>query len=127
MRRAIPPPTLAETVRINRAMTIGCVCCHLNLEREDYQVAPSYPTVQHCNVGGKHGAPNRGQRFTYVACAWHHLGTPPAGLQAREAALLYGPSFHHQARAFRQHYGSDDALILLTDQLTGFQPCATAD
>lgn len=119
--RRIPKPTSSEREREERARRIGCVCCYLN-EQRGMARAPSYDTKQHCNIGGKHGAPNRGERFTYIACAWHHLGEPPAGLQARSAVILYGPSFYHQARVFRATYGSDDELIELTDQLTGFQP-----
>lgn len=120
--RRIPKPTQDEAEREERARRIGCICCYLNA-LEGWAKAPSYDTKQHCNVGGLHGAPNRGERFTYIGCAWHHLGTPPPPLQSpRQAGLLYGPSFFHHKRAFRERYGSDDDLILLTDQLTGFQP-----
>lgn len=116
--RRIPPPTAELAERERRARELGCVCCLLE-EEQGRARAPSYGTKQHCNIGGKHGAPNRGERHTYIGCAWHHLGRIE-GYTPREAAQIFGPSFHHQARAFRDRYGVDDDLVALTDRLTGF-------
>lgn len=119
--RRIPKPTKSEAEREERARRIGCICCYLN-ERRGRAKAPSYDTKQHCNIGGLHGAKNRGERFTFILCAWHHLGYLVEGYTTRAMTALFGPSFAKGSKPFRAEYGTDDELIELTDQLTGFQP-----
>lgn len=122
-RRRIPKPTADEAERERRARVIGCICCLLNAEAGQAR-APSYDTKQHCNLGGLHGAPNLGERFTFIACAWHHLGELPLdrGYTTSTMSLLFGPSLAKGSKPFRARYGTDAELIALTDQLTGFQP-----
>lgn len=126
-RRRIPAPTADEAERERRARAIGCLCCVLNLEADG--LATGLPdTKQHCNLGGWHGAPNRGERFTFIACTWHHQGYLLPGYTTTTMTAAYGPSLAKGSKPFRARYGTDDELIHLTDQLTGYQepPCATA-
>jgi hypothetical protein len=121
--RRIPPPTRDEAERERLARAIGCICCYLNDQRGRAK-APSHDTKQHCNLGGRHGAPNRGERYTFIACAWHHQGELPLdrGYTTTTMTALFGPSLAKGTKPFRLEYGTDDELIALTDQLTGFQP-----
>ena len=122
-RRRIPRPTRDEAERERRAREIGCLCCYLN-EQQGLAAAPSYDTKQHCNLGGLHGAPNLGERYTFILCAWHHCAILPEGWTTSAATDCFGPSLAKGSKPFRARYGSDEELIALTDTLTGYQPCA---
>lgn len=120
-RRRIPKATPSEAAREERARVIGCLCCYLN-EQAGLARAPSRDTKQHCNLGGLHGAPNLGERHTFIACAWHHLGELPEGWTTSAATACWGPSLAKGTKPFRARYGTDAELIALTDDLTGFVP-----
>lgn len=122
--RRIPKATKAEAAREELARAFGCICCWINARDGIYQRAPSYVTKNHCNIGGRAGAPNLGERFTYFPCAWHHLGNSVEiggrFLTQSEMARRYGPSLAKGSKTFRATYGSDDELIALTDEQIGW-------
>jgi hypothetical protein len=119
--RRIPKATKAEAAREELARGFGCICCFINVRDGIYQRAPSYITKNHCNSGGQ----NRGERFTFIACAWHHLGSSVeirgVFLTQSEMARRYGPSLAKGSKPFRAVYGDDDSLIELTDQQIGWE------
>lgn len=118
--RRIPKATPAEAAREELARAFGCICCWINVRDGIYQRAPSYVTKNHCNSGGL----NRGERYTFIACAWHHLGSSVEiggkFLTQSEMARRYGPSLAKGSKTFRATYGSDDELIALTDEQIGW-------
>lgn len=120
-RRSIPKPTKAEAAREELARAFGCICCWINVRDGIYQRAPSYITKNHCNSGGR----NRGERATFIACAWHHLGSSieisGRYLTQSEMARRYGPSLAKGSKTFKATYGDDDELIALTDDQIGWK------
>lgn len=119
--RRIPKATKAEAAREELARDFGCICCFINVRDGIYEAAPSYITKNHCNSGGQ----NRGERHTFIACAWHHLGSSVEirgrFLSQSEMARRYGPSLAKGSKTFRATYGSDDDLIALTDEQIGWE------
>lgn len=123
-RRRIPKATPAEAERETLARSFGCICCYINIRDSLFQRAPSRCTKNHCNLGGRAGSLNRGERFTFIACEWHHLGNSveigSRFLTQTEMARRYGPSLAKGSKTFRAVYGDDDTLIALTDEMIGF-------
>lgn len=112
MKRAIGPMNHAEKLRAALIHDIGCVACRLNGHyREPCE-------IHHLNIGGRHGAPNRGHKFTVGLCAWHHRGVIPHGQDLATVQFQRGPSFAREPDAFRERIcrqlgGTDcDALML---------------
>lgn len=95
-----PPPTPDEAARHALIRACGCICCG----RADVE-------VHHLTVGGKHGAPRLGHRFTIGLCRWCHRGYPPRGP---------GPSYAREPRLFRQTYGNDQTLLDKQDDMIGY-------
>ena len=104
-------PTRAEAERITRVKECGCLACLQEGLGSDYAEA------HHLNIGDKHGAPNRGHAFVVGLCSWHHRGVPPDGRTANYARQAYGPSLAKEPRAFRERYGSGDALLLKQERV----------
>lgn len=72
--------------------------------------------VHHLNLGGKAGQKRRGKKFSIGLCPWHHQGQPIMATEAQTRAAL-GPSLAHESRAFRQEFGTDDALLAEENEL----------
>jgi hypothetical protein len=105
--RSTGTPTPAQLARFRAIREIGCVPC---LQRGYWTACE----VHHLTVGGRHGQKRRGHDYTIGLCTWHHRGKVP---QPTLAALLYGPSYAEQARAFRAEFGQDDVLLARQNEL----------
>jgi hypothetical protein len=100
------PATKAQVARFEAIHRTGCIAC-----RKRGKVRPA--TIHHLTIGGRHGAPRRGHDFTIGLCDWHHLGCGPRV----EMTEKLGPSYYHQARAFREEFGQDDELLAMQNDL----------
>lgn len=109
--RSTGKPTADQVRRFLHIRLIGCLACLKNGQR------PPVPEVHHLAVTGRHGHKRRGHDFTIGLCGWHHQGVPPMGMNERSALANCGPSYKLHARAFREHYGQDDSLLELQNQL----------
>lgn len=103
--------TRAESERIRRVKECGCLACRQEGLPTDYAEA------HHLNIGDKHGAPNLGHAFVVGLCPWHHRGVPPDGRTIKYSRQAYGPSLALEPRAFRERYGSGDALMLKQERV----------
>lgn len=112
---AIGAPTKAEAKR-ERVLRedVGCICCRLRLG------VLEAPEIHHLTVGGKHGAPQLGHRFTIPLCPWHHRGHVNPGESAADALGIRGPSYAKQPRLFREQFGADQELLDATDIAAGW-------
>jgi hypothetical protein len=104
--RSTGTPTKAQVARFEAIHRTGCVACRIR-----GQVQPA--TIHHLTVGGRHGQLRRGHDFTIGLCAWHHLGH---GARV-EMTARFGPSYYHDARAFRETFGDDDTLLAMQNDL----------
>lgn len=104
-------PTRAERERHDAIREIGCIASRLAGRGK------VLCEVHHLTIGGKHGAPRRGHRFTVGLSSWHHRGIAPDGWTGQRARLVLGPSYAKEPRAFREEYGDDDRLLAYQDQL----------
>lgn len=105
------PPTAAERRRWAEARARGCVACHVN-EAEQGRVRASYALdleIHHLLSGGR----RRGHSATVCLCHFHHQGKRLVYTDVgyRDHATIYGPSFGHEPRRFREVYGTDDQLL----------------
>ena len=107
-------PSKREAARMGAIKDGACVIAMYRLQR-------SLPCeVHHLTVGGKHGAPRRGHRFTVGINQWSHRGmlVVDGWTEAQHKSKL-GPSYAKEPRAFRQMF-SDDWLLAETDKLIGW-------
>lgn len=114
MQSKAKPPTKAERERMEMIVAHGCCACRSE------RVGSLHPVeVHHLIDGGK----RRGHRFTVALCCWHHRGVPPvAGMGVKAASEQFGPSLHHDGRAFKKRYGGDNALLAFQEFLLILQP-----
>jgi hypothetical protein len=73
--------------------------------------------LHHLTVGGKHGQKRRGQDFVIGLNPYSHRGVPFNGMTLEQCRELFGPSLAREPRAFREAFGSDDALLAKQDEL----------
>lgn len=79
-------------------------------------VSQPFPTeADHCNENGHAGKKRRGDRYQIPSCTWHHRGWTLPGMTRDQMTHKYGPSMAHDQKQFRLAYGSDDALVALTE------------
>lgn len=96
--------------RCIRIREIGCLACRrLGTYRP--------PDVHHLNLGGHAGQVRRGDECTIGLCEYHHRGITPEMFTAAEARYFLGPSLKHEPNAFREQFGTDDALLAWEDEL----------
>ena len=119
--RSTGKPTLAQATRFEHIRAIGCIACLL------HSFICHQVEVHHLNQGGYHGATRRGHDFTIGLCGWHHQGTPPLGMNEREARVFRGPSYKLHKMAFRARYGTDDQLLETTNKLIALRELALAE
>lgn len=106
--RSTGTPTRAQQARFDAIREVGCIACRMRgLAR--------FAEIHHLTVGGRHGQKRRGHDATIGLCPWHHRGENTSG--ERDPAALYGPSYAHQPRAFRETFGSDEALLAMQNEL----------
>jgi len=102
------PPTRAERRRLAMIVELGCVACRIEC-RGGY----SAPEVHHLVDGGK----RLGHAAAVGLCPWHHRGAPRYGWNTALMTSYFGPSLHHDARAFHSRYGEDEALLAFQNRL----------
>ena len=102
-----PSPNKKQERRFQVIADIGCLACLLDGNPGEP------PDIQHLLSGGK----RRGHDATIGLCPWHHRGHPKLGMTAEHMRAIFGPSFHHEKRAFHEAYGSDDDLLSMQDTL----------
>lgn len=95
-----PAPTKMERLRWSYFAEVGCVVCRVYLR----VIAP--PQTHHLLSGNR----RRGHRYTIPLCPAHHQG------------IHYVPAIHRASvavdqRAFRELFGSDDELLVMSDRL----------
>lgn len=97
-RRAYGAPTVAEQAQQDSQRRKGCaLCVLLGLARD----AGGPVRVHHRTVGDLHGNKQLGQGCTVALCDWHHQGVLQPRFPTVSGMLAnYGPSLHHQKRAF---------------------------
>lgn len=105
-RRGGKRSTKAGRAHMGQVRELQCIACEL--EKCDQ---PNKTEAHHCNAGGKAGNKRRGDEQTLPLCKWHHVGEPPMGMTASEAAFKFGPSLARASRSFRDAYGTDDELL----------------
>lgn len=71
--------------------------------------------MQHLLSGGV----RIGHTETVALCHWHHQGKkmPDPTLGYKAQALLYGPSFGHELRRFRELYGTESQQLAMQNEL----------
>ena len=100
-------------VRDTAIRDIGCICC---LREGEVTLASKH----HLLTTGLHGnGKRRGEQFTVGLCPWHHQGVPFDGFTLARMRGIFGPSYHHHAKAFRDRYGDDESLLAVQNELIG--------
>lgn len=100
----------ASQARCDFIRQIGCLACR----RFGWYSAPD---VHHLNLGGHAGQVRRGDECTIGLCPYHHRGVPPEQFPPDQVRDLLGPSLAKDPRAFREMFGSDDALLQWENEL----------
>ncbi len=98
----------------------GCVACHLQ------GVGWVAPQVHHLNFGDKHGGKRLGDDHTIGLCPWHHVGELVFEWSKGMHRKRLGPSWHHEASAFRETYGSGEELLEFQNALIAAYVARTA-
>lgn len=116
-RKKAKPATAAEKRRWIAARERGCVACHLN-ETEGGRARASYAhglEIHHLLSGTR----RRGHSETVCLCHYHHQGKRLIyrDIGYKDHSVVYGPSFGHEPRRFREVYRSDDALLALQNEM----------
>jgi len=107
-----------RAIRFTSIKEVGCICCRME------GFGWTYADVHHLLTTGLHGNGERlGDEFTIGLCKWHHVGR-----RDESCRWATGPSYANEARAFRAHFGSDEALLgyqnkLLADNAPMFGAC----
>lgn len=96
VRTSTGKATKAQIARWQRFESLGCIACW---QHGVYSV----PEVQHLLSGGR----RKGHDFTIPLCPYHHRGVG----QGIGTSLAFG------SKPFHEQYGSDDRLLMLTNDL----------
>lgn len=96
--------------RTSSIHALPCVACVIERCKQ-----PNRTEEHHLNLDGKAGQVRRGDEYSIPLCGWHHRGEAPREYTKTHAGLIFGPSLALSSRLFRQHYGSDDSLLIKTD------------
>lgn len=112
MKSSLPPPTKAESERLDRFRWIGCVVSNLFLGRNKPNNLAGYD-VHHLIDGNR--------KVSWLATIplepWFHRGVIPDGWTAQEMREQFGPSKARNPREFAQRFGSDRDLLEATNAL----------
>lgn len=108
-----PKATAADLDRYQRLRFLGCLACRIN----DNGRWCGRPEVHHLVTTGYRD----GNSDTICLGVWHHQGNPPLGHTAATARAAFGPSMYRESKAFAALYGSQQALLIFTDELLANQ------
>lgn len=130
-RKASVPATAEQRARWDRIIGLGCVACYMNasilrLRRASYlyvrteKLEAGKLEIHHLLLGRK----RMGHDFTVNLCRYHHQGDflPQAGSSYADQAAIYGPSFGHEPRRFREVYGRELTLLAYQNDLLANPP-----
>lgn len=84
---------------------VGCILCRM--EHGQYVPAQANHLLNGYRIGHDDVTPE---------CPWHHMGECFTGIDARAMKKKFGPSRKLHKKQFRKHYGSDRALLQLTNE-----------
>lgn len=99
MKRSIPPPTVAESERIDRMMEIGCIVTWLRREVKE----PA--ECQHI----KSGTDVLGWWYTIPLTPYYHRGVWDAAARSRDDMIrIYGASVAHGSKEFAKSHGKTE-------------------
>ncbi len=83
-----------------------CVVCEFRRRNgylSDGEVVPGELHRHHRNIGDKHGQPRVGEHAIVLLCEYHHDNKFVFwGWSVDEMRAMYGPSFAHHAKDFRE-------------------------
>ncbi|MFA6125452.1 Ref family recombination enhancement nuclease [Sphingomonas sp.] len=110
--KSLPPPTVAESRRIELCKQSGCIACRMEGKGEQC----GYPEFNHIVDASKRA----GHRFGYCLGAWHHRGVIQDSDIGKDCTAKYGPSLINGSKTFHARYGSDQAMQDYQDDILGF-------
>jgi Recombination enhancement, RecA-dependent nuclease len=104
--------TLADRDRYAQIKMLGCIACRLN----DNGLWCGSPEAHHLVFNGyrKHSG---GNQATIPLGKYHHRGEPLMGKTVTWMRQTFGPSLFGESTAFHEQYGSEQSLLILTDEL----------
>ena len=104
--------------RSSKVRQLQCLACTLWSQKYGVSITTGQQTDEHhLNLGGHAGQRRIGRDHSIPLCQWHHQGEAPYQLSATVAAAVYGPSLARQSKAFREIFGTDEALLTMTNEL----------
>lgn len=100
-------PTKADRAYMDRVTALGfCVVCEFRRRRGDLSPVEPVPgnlERHHRNIGDRHGQKRVGNHAIVLLCQYHHDDKFVFwGWSVEEMREVYGPSFAHHARDFRE-------------------------
>jgi hypothetical protein len=104
--------TQADRARYAQIKMLGCVACRLN----DNGLWCGWPEANHLVHNGYRRL-SGGNLATVPLGPWHHRGEPPKDHTVKSAREAFGPSMFHEGKAFAERYGSQQDLLILTNEL----------
>lgn len=106
MKHSTGKPTKADLARFDKLIKLGCIVTRL------YHGKYAEPDIHHLLSGNK----RRGHRYTIPLSPWFHRGLPPTGMSQITATMYLGPSLALTPKRFREHFGTDEALLAQVNQ-----------
>lgn len=103
--------TKAEIRRFQALQRLGCIACHV-------LGFFSPPDIHHILSGGR----RTGHKDTIPLCPYHHRGVITGTMVYPE--LIYGPSLANGSKPFHERFGTQAALLALTNELLETQVCS---
>lgn len=103
MKRAIGNPTKSQQAYQDALRALGCAVCAWRIAQGMQVRMQGGPVhIHHRNLDDKHGQRQIGHHAVVALCAWHHDGDQLPGKTQAQMRALFGPSFKHHARDFRE-------------------------
>ena len=89
----------------------GCMAC---MQRDIHMAGSGYVQWHHIN-GKKH------HDQTCGLCQWHHQGRPMYDMTEKQLRAHFGPSLHHESKAFYATFGSKAELLEMQNRILAAQ------
>lgn len=93
-----------ERIELSKNM-IGCIPCLLMGH------PGRHADYHHVIEGGK----RKSHSWGYPSCVYHHRGERDPNMTGREHEKKYGPSYFDQRKRFREFFGGERNLVMVTD------------
>lgn len=104
--------TDADRERYAQLKMLGCICCRIN----DNGQWCGKPECHHLVFNG-YRALSGGNQASIPLGIYHHRGVLPRGHTFDSALTVFGPSLFNESKAFHERYGSQQSLLILTNEL----------